>query len=317
MKPIIFGFSGTRLTDEERNFFLEHKPAGYIIFKRNIESKEQLSSLVSDLKSLTSDSGAAAASASSHHDDKQETLILIDQEGGRVQRLTEPHTKKYPAPETFSKMVEETGLESALKACYDSNFAMASELAALGINVNCTPVADVKVEGAHDVIGDRSFGYDEEIVTLFCKQVIKAHMDARVMPVIKHIPGHGRAICDSHKELPRVSASLEELESTDFKAFKNLAPLSPFAMSAHIVFDALDTEKPATQSKTVINYIREVIGFTGKIITDCITMEALSGDFAERATASHDAGCDYILHCSGKIEDMIKVAGAIDHISTT
>ena len=296
MKPLIFGFKGKSLSDEERSFFLEHQPAGFIIFKRNIESKEQLMVLCTDLTGLFGG---------------REVMILIDQEGGRVQRLTEPLTKKYPAPSYFSSLIDSEGMEAALKACYDSNLEMALELKEIGININCAPVADLTFEGASNVIGDRSFGSSIDIVVQFCSQAIKAHLDAGIKPIIKHMPGHGRAKSDSHFELPFVDALLPELESTDFAVFQELAKYSSLAMTAHIVYRALDTELPATTSKTVINYIKDAIGFKGQIITDCITMKALSGSFAERTTASLEAGCDYVLHCNGEIGEMQEIADCL------
>ncbi len=299
MKPIIFGFMGYSLTDEEKAFFAAHQPAGFIIFKRNIESKDQLKTLCSELRALFSD---------------REIMILIDQEGGRVQRFTEPHTKKYPAPSYFRRLVETEGMDAALKACYDSNFEMALELREMGINVNCTPVADLTFEGASNVIGDRSFGSSVEIVIKFCKQVITAHLDAGIRPIIKHMPGHGRAKQDSHSELPIVDSSLAELEETDFAVFRELSKFSNFAMIAHIIYKEIDPEAPATISSKAISYVRESIGFKGEIITDCLTMKALSGSYGERATKALSAGCNYLLHCSGDMEQMGEIGAAINHI---
>ncbi len=299
MKPIIFGFKGYKLTEDEKAFFLAHQPAGFIIFKRNIESKEQLRSLCSELRSLFSD---------------REIMILIDQEGGRVQRLTDPHTKKYPAPSYFRDLVEIEGRDAALKACYDSNFEMATELKEMGINVNCTPVADLSFDGASDVIGDRSFGSTPQIVIEFCKQVITAHLAAGVRPIIKHMPGHGRARQDSHLELPTVEASLAELEESDFAIFRELSRSCDFAMTAHIIYQSIDDSAPATISSKVIQYCREVIGFKGDIITDCLTMEALSGSYGKRAAQAIDAGCTYLLHCSGDMEQMEEIVKEIENL---
>lgn len=304
MKPVIFGFKGYSLSNQERDFFLQNKPSGFIIFSRNIESKEQVTRLIQELKNLFPE---------------RDTLILIDQEGGRVQRLTHPHAIKYPAPSHFAEIAKSKNIEEGLKLCYESNFLMAKELASLGINVNCTPVADLRIEGSHDVIGDRSFGSDISFVTKFCESVIKAHLDANVIPIIKHIPGHGRALCDSHKELPKVSNRLIELEQTDFAVFKNLSRIirdkynnsSCFAMTAHIKYECLDPNNPATQSESVIKYIRNKIGFSDKIITDCLTMEALSGSFGQRAIKSLEAGCDIVLHCSGDMDQMEEIAKSI------
>ena len=187
------------------------------------------------------------------------------------------------------------------------NFQIASELKELGFTTNCTPVADLLFDGADNVIGDRSFGSDPEIVVAFCKEVIRAHKDAGIEPIIKHIPGHGRATKDSHYHLPRITASLEELEKTDFVIFKELAPLVNFAMTAHCVYEAIDPVLPATQSKIVIDYIRNNIGFTGDIFTDAIEMDALTGNVADRAKASLEAGCNYVLHCTSNITEMEEI----------
>lgn len=299
MKPIIFGFKGLALTEEEKAFFAANQPAGFIIFKRNIESKDQLKTLCSELSSLFPG---------------RETMILIDQEGGRVQRFTEPHTKKYPAPSYFRDLVEIEGKDAALKACYESNLEMALELREIGINVNCTPVADLSYEGASNVIGDRSFGSHVAMVIEFCKQVITAHLDAGIRPIIKHMPGHGRAKQDSHLELPIVDSSLAELEATDFAVFRELSKFCDFAMTAHIIYNAIDPAAPATISSKVISYVREAIEFKGEIITDCLTMEALSGGYGERATKALEAGCNYLLHCSGDMEQMGEIGAAVSDI---
>lgn len=291
MKPVIFGLKGKTLTAEERALFIEHKPAGFIIFKRNIESNDQLKSLLADLKSLY----------------PEEILLLIDQEGGRVQRWIAEGSERYPAPGKISATIEEKGLAEALKYCYEINFQIASELKELGFTTNCTPVADLLFEGGDNVIGDRSFSSKPEFVVAFCKEVIRAHKDAGIEPIIKHIPGHGRATQDSHYHPPRVSSPLEELEKTDFAVFKDLAPLVNFAMTAHCIYDALDPTLPATQSKIVIDYIKDGIGFKGSIFTDAIEMDALTGNVADRSLASLDAGCNYVLHCTANIEEMEEI----------
>ena len=296
MKNVIFGFSGTELSEKEREFFKESNPAGFILFKRNIESKEQVKKLTSHLKSLFPE---------------REVLILIDQEGGRVQRITEPLTVKYPAAKYFLDLMEDIGIEAALKEVYITNLTIAKELSELGINVNCTPVADLHFDATHDVIGDRSYGTDPEIVIKFCIEVIKAHLDSGVQPIIKHIPGHGRATSDSHLELPVIDANLEELEKTDFHVFKMLSKYSPFAMTAHIKYLNLDADNPVTLSTKAIKYIRDQIGFTGKIISDCITMSALSGSMGDRAIAASKAGCDYVLYCSDDIDEMREIASVL------
>lgn len=294
MKPVIFGIKSDELSAEEKEFFLASKPMGFIIFTRNIRSGAQLTQLIMNLKSLFLE---------------RETLILIDQEGGRVQRYSAPHTVKYQAPASFIELMAK-GEEAALSACYESNYNMALELARLGINVNCTPVADLRIEGAHNVIGDRSFGDDVAIVAKFCLKVLQAHKDAGIIPVVKHIPGHGRAKEDSHYKLPVIDTSLDILEETDFKVFSLFAGDAEFAMTAHAVYQAIDN-MPATHSKATIDYIRNQIGFRGKIITDCLTMEALGGSFANRAIKSLEAGCDILLHCNGNMDQMIEIVEAI------
>lgn len=294
MKPFIFGISSTNLTESEKNLFNDVIPSGFIIFRRNIESKIQLKALCESFRAINPDA-----------------LILIDQEGGRVQRLSEPNTKKYPTPYSFVEKIPEVGISAALKLCYDSNYEMAKELAELGINVNCTPVVDILVRDADKVIGDRSFGDDVKIIIEFSKQVIKAHKDAGINSVIKHIPGHGRANCDSHFKLPIITEKLEILSKTDFAIFTALADESNFAMTAHAVYQAIDPVNPATTSKAVISYIKNNIGFSGKLISDCITMEALSGTMEERAISCLQAGCDYVLHCSGNINQMTDIAKSL------
>jgi beta-glucosidase-like glycosyl hydrolase len=297
MKNIIFGFSGSELTNEEREFFSKEQPAGFIIFSRNIRSKNQLKDLCAELKKILT---------------HKSPLILIDQEGGKVQRLKSPLSKNYPPQYCFYEKFKEFGAIIANQSIYENFFELASELKECGITNNCSPVADILYETAHDVIGDRSFGPNVELIIEFCKTAISAHKDAGIEPIIKHIPGHGLAKCDSHLELPVVDEDLDFLEKSDFKVFKELVDFSDFAMSAHILFKCLDKINPASCSKIITNYIRSEIGFKGKIITDCITMKALKGSFESRAKAALNAGCDYVLHCSGEMEEMIDAIKAFD-----
>ena len=283
-KPVIFGCSGTALTQEEQDFFNEHQPFGFILFARNIENPEQVKALIAELKDCVS----------------RETLcILIDQEGGRVARLKPPHWPEQPA--CGELQVEE--------AAYDQGYEIGKMLAELGINIDCAPMLDVRQPDAHDIVGDRAFSEDPEEVAKLGLAMANGLMDAEVQPIIKHIPGHGRAMCDSHEDLPRVTASHKELE-IDFLPFKRLAHL-PFAMTAHIIYEAIDAENCATQSKAVIDLIRSEIGFKGMIMTDDLSMKALTGSFAERTKRSLDAGCDLILHCNGKMNEMREIAEAL------
>jgi beta-N-acetylhexosaminidase len=283
---VIFGCSGLTLTAEERRFFAEVRPCGFILFARNVESPEQVKALVAELKACVS--GPVA--------------ILIDQEGGRVRRLKEPHWPFMPPAASLRgkgraearRYGEETG----------------AVLAALGINVNCAPVCDLDVLGADPIIGNRSFGASPEEVVPLAEAYAEGLTAAGVSPVLKHIPGHGRALCDSHEALPVVDAPLELLEREDFAVFKALRRF-PCAMTAHIVYSCLDAARPATLSPACIAYIREEIGFQGAVMSDDICMKALQGTLAARVRALYKAGCDIALHCSGKTEEMREIAPAL------
>ncbi len=293
MKPIIFGLAGTILLEEERTFFQTHQPYGFILFKRNCESRQQIIDLVNDLKTIS-------------------PKIFIDQEGGRVARIKPPiGNKLYPPAAEFGALVGTKGIEFAQDAVRENYRELMSDLLELGINVTCAPVLDVHFEGAHDVIGDRAFSNDPSIVSALSIATLQGLRSAGGDGVIKHIPGHGRSACDSHLDLPIVDAPLSELEATDFAAFKPLANIATYAMTAHIIYTALDPDLPATLSKTVIDYIRNEIGFTGKLMTDDLSMKALKGSFTELTKQSLAAGCDLILHCNGNMEEMIEIAGAI------
>lgn len=283
-KPVIFGCASTTLSDEEISFFEAEQPFGFILFARNIENREQVKALVQQLRNCVKHESAA---------------ILIDQEGGRVARLKSPEWQDHPA----------CGSLCAEQEAYDQGYEIGKMLAELGINVDCAPMLDVRQAGAHDIVGDRAFSEDPEVVAKMGLAMANGLTDAEVQPIIKHIPGHGRAMCDSHLDLPRVTASLEELQ-VDFLPFKKLAHL-PFAMTAHIVYEAIDAENCATQSKAVIDLIRNEIGFKGLIMTDDLSMKALEGTFAERTKRSLEAGCDLILHCNGNMAEMREIAAAI------
>jgi beta-N-acetylhexosaminidase len=293
----IFGMSGSVLTDEERDFFNRVRPLGYIVFARNIENPSQISALTQELRSLTPNG---------------DPLILIDQEGGRVQRLIPPHWRFAPSMAEFGELYVRSP-ERALEALKTNMTLIGRELCDLGIDVDCAPVMDVPVSGAHDVIGDRAFSTDPMVVSAMAPFACAGLREAGVVPVIKHLPGHGRAIADSHKELPIVSASLLDLRASDFVPFKALCAARGegvcFGMTAHVVYKSIDPKRPATISKTVIGeIIRGEIGFHGLLMSDDLGMKALAGPFDERAAASLEAGCDVVLHCDGNLSDMELVA---------
>jgi beta-N-acetylhexosaminidase len=274
-------------------------PWGFILFKRNIDNPTQVTRLVSDLRDAIGDPDAP---------------VLIDQEGGRVQRLGPPHWPAYPAGALFSALYD-LDSQLGLSAAWLSARLIASDLAALGITVDCTPLADVPVTGADAVIGDRAYGTDQAKVAAIAQAVADGLTQGGVLPVLKHIPGHGRATADSHLRLPVVTESEEELDQTDFSPFQTLSAL-PMAMTAHVVFSAIDPAQPATTSATIIErVIRGLIGFQGLLMTDDVSMNALAGTIAERSRASLAAGCDVVLHCNGKLDEMREVAAAVPMLS--
>lgn len=287
---LIFGIQSTVLSAEEVDFFSKAQPRGIILFQRNCKNSDQIKKLIKHIHSLCGEN----------------TAILIDQEGGRVSRLKAPNFKEFPAPKSLTTP----------KAAYDNAVLMAQQLKELGITVNCTPLVDLCFSNTHNVIGDRSFGQDPEYVGVMAKAVIQGHLDAGITPVIKHLPGHGRALCDSHESLPAVKTPLYELQQTDFKAFSNalegLDHTQIWGMTAHILYEDIDPVHCATQSRLIIEQcIRHDIGFKGPLISDCITMKALSGSYAERVQKSINAGCDYALHCSGNIDEMLEIFNTI------
>jgi beta-N-acetylhexosaminidase len=292
-RAFITGVSGTELTAVEREFIRSERPWGFILFKRNIETPAQVAALVAELR-------AAAGSA--------DAPVLIDQEGGRVQRLGPPHWPTYPPGAIFAGLYD-TDSTLGLTAARLSARLIAADLADLGITVDCLPLADVPVAGADAVIGNRAYGTEPGKVAAIARAVTEGLEQGGVLPVLKHIPGHGRATADTHFKLPTVDTSRDELERTDFAAFKPLADL-PMAMTAHVVFSAVDPAHPATTSATMIaEVIRGVIGFQGLLMSDDVSMNALSGNIAERTRAIFAAGCDVALHCNGNIEEMREVAG--------
>ena len=292
-RAFITGVSGTELTAVEREFIRDQQPWGFILFKRNVATPAQVAALVAELRTAV---GVADAP------------VLIDQEGGRVQRLGPPHWPVYPPGAVFS-LLYDTDSVLGLTAARLSARLIAADLAELGITVDCLPLADVPVPGADAVIGNRAYGTDPGKVAAIARAVTEGLEQGGVLPVLKHIPGHGRATADTHFKLPTVDTPRGELERTDFAAFKPLSDL-PMAMTAHVVFSAVDPAHPATTSATMIaDVIRGAIGFQGLLMSDDVSMNALSGNIAERTRAIFAAGCDVALHCNGNIEEMRAVAG--------
>lgn len=292
-RAFITGVSGTELTAAEREFIRAERPWGFILFKRNVATPSQVTALVSELRAVA---GAADAP------------VLIDQEGGRVQRLGPPHWPVYPPGAVFGSLYD-TDSALGLTAARLSARLIAADLAELGITVDCLPLADLPVPGADAVIGNRAYGTEPGKVAAIARAVTEGLEQGGVLPVLKHIPGHGRATADTHFRLPTVDTPRDELERTDFAPFKSLADL-PMAMTAHVVFSAVDPAHPATTSATMIaDVIRGAIGFQGLLMSDDVSMNALSGNIAERTRAIFAAGCDLALHCNGDIEEMREVAG--------
>ncbi len=298
-RAVIFGLDGLELTAEEHAFFKDANPWGFILFRRNCDTPDQVRKLTDALRNCIGRADAA---------------ILIDQEGGRVQRLQGEHWRKRPAAATFGSLSRQNRT-TARDLTYDNARVMAAELKDLGINVDCTPCIDVPIEGSHDIIGDRAFARDPWVVAELGQSVIDGMLDGGVLPVIKHMPGHGRAKADSHLSLPVVETARSELERTDFAPFRALAH-APLAMTAHVVYTDIDASAPATASKRVVDeVIRGAIGFDGALMTDDICMKALKGSFTDRVKDSIAAGCDLILHCLRDMDEMREVASATPILS--
>lgn len=291
-RACLFGLSGLSLTAKERAFFTESQPLGFILFARNIKDPAQVRALVESLRECVS---------------RPDAPVLIDQEGGRVARLKPPHWHKLPPAARIAAMPQERAAEAAWLA----GRIIAADVSALGIDVACAPVLDVVQPGvATDVIGDRSYGSDPEIVSALGRAMADGLLAGGVLPVAKHVPGHGRAEVDSHFDLPRVTTPLPDLEESDFAPFRALHDL-PIGMTAHIVFDAIDPHLPATQSPRLIaDIIRGSIGFDGFLLSDDVCMQALAGSVGDRTTKALVAGCDAVLHCNGKLSEMREVADA-------
>lgn len=293
MRAFVCGCQGLRLTHEERAFLRESAPFGVILFKRNIATSAQLQALVAEI----CDSLGRA-----------EAALLVDQEGGRVQRLGPPNWRAYPAAARFQAL--DLPLDGQERLVRLAARLMAQDLRQAGITVNCVPVLDVPVAGSHDVIGDRAYGRDPRTVARLGRAAALGMLDEGVLPILKHVPGHGRARVDSHHALPVVTASLPELIENDFLPFSANADL-PAAMTAHVIYEALDPEAPATLSASVIEtIIRKKIGFGGLLLSDDLSMQALSGCLDARAEAAFSAGIDIALHCNGNLEEARAVAGA-------
>ncbi len=292
IRAFIAGLSGPALTPDERAFIRDAEPWGFILFKRNVETPEQVLALTDSLREATG---------------RADLPVLVDQEGGRVQRMGPPHWPRYPAGRAYGRMAANDPLTRRELARLGARL-MAHDLRAVGINVDCVPVLDVPVEGSHDVIGDRAYGLDPATVAVLGRAAAEGLLAGGVLPVIKHVPGHGRAGADSHHDLPVVDAPREALEAHDFVPFRHLADM-PLAMTAHVVYTALDPSGPATTSRKVMRaVIRGHIGYDGLVMSDDLSMNALRGTLGERAAASFAAGCDVGLHCNGRMDEMLLVA---------
>jgi beta-N-acetylhexosaminidase len=298
IRACILGCQGLTLSREETAFFREMKPWGFILFARNVETPDQVRKLVDALRATVG---------------REDAPVLIDQEGGRVQRLKPPHWPLYPPGRAYGQL---SGNDPLLKREITRLGArlIAHDLASLGVNVDCVPVLDVPDPGGHEIIGDRAYGETPDEVAYLGRAAAEGLIAGGVLPVIKHIPGHGRAKADSHLELPVVEASFEDLDARDFAPFRALSDM-PMAMTAHVIYSAVDPKRPATTSrKAMRKVIRGAIGYDGLVMSDDLSMKALSGDFQARAEAAIAAGCDVVLHCNGEMAEMkpvVEGAGAL------
>ena len=293
-RALITDVTGLTITPQERAFLRAADPWGFILFKRNVGTPEQVRALVDSMRETVG---------------RADAPVLIDQEGGRVQRLGPPHWPIYPPGAHYGRIYDRD-LEEGLAAAWLGARLIASDLAALGIMVDCLPLADVPVSEADPVIGNRAYGTRADKVAAIAAAVAAGLMEGGVLPVLKHLPGHGRATADSHLALPVIATERAVLESTDFAAFRPLAKL-PLGMTAHVVFTAIDPVAPATTSVTMVReVIRGFIGFDGLLMSDDLSMKALSGTLPERARATLAAGCDMVLHCNGSLDERREVADA-------
>lgn len=294
----IYGLAGPQLSAEEAAFFHDVQPWGFILFARNIAAPDQVRGLVGALRDIVG---------------RPDAPILIDQEGGRVQRFGPPHWRRYPPARILARLPG--GPHVRREAVRLGARLIADDLHALGVNVDCAPVLDVPQPGAHDIIGDRAYGEAPDEVAFLARAMAEGLLAGGVLPVIKHIPGHGRATSDSHFDLPVVETSLETLRQTDFVPFQALSDM-PLAMTAHVKYPALDPRRPATTSRAVIKgVLRNEFGFSGVIMSDDLSMRALDGGMTLRARQSLSAGCDVVLHCNGDMEEMKSVAAGVQALS--
>jgi beta-N-acetylhexosaminidase len=299
IRAFIAGLAGPTLTDDERAFFAETRPWGFILFRRNVETPAQVRALTQSLREVA---------------ERADAPILIDQEGGRVQRMGPPHWPLYPPGRAYGRIPANDHLERRELARLGARL-MAHDLAAVGINVDCLPVLDVPVPGAHGIIGDRAYAEDPDGVAVIGRAAAEGLLAGGILPVIKHVPGHGRARADSHEALPVVDTPLGELEARDFAPFRVLADM-PLAMTAHVVYTAIDPEQPATTSRKVMRQIvRGSIGYDGLVMSDDLSMKALAGSYGERTIAALKAGCDVVLHCNGRRDEIEEVAKAAPALS--
>lgn len=293
-KALILGCSGLTLTTDEKAFYREHRPWGFILFGRNIGDAAQITDLIASMRECVG----------------WEAPVLIDQEGGRVQRIKPPILQAYPSAQMLGDIYR-ADREKGLRAAWLMSRLHAFDLRSLGFTMDCLPVLDVPIEGASNVIGSRAYGYDPETVTEMGRAAAQGLAAGGMLSCMKHMPGHGRGMADSHLELPIVTASLEELEAHDFVPFRAMRN-EPCAMSAHIVFSAIDPDAPATISQKVIReIIRGLIGFDGLLISDDSSMNALKGTLGERAANIFKGGCDIVLHCNGVMEEMTQVVANV------
>jgi beta-N-acetylhexosaminidase len=298
MTPAIFGLAGHALTADERAFFRDADPAGYILFGRNVESRAQLRALTDELRAIHG---------------RERLLVSIDQEGGRVARMKPPEWEAFPPGEAFAKLWQ-LAPASAIEAARTNAEALGHDLAEVGVTVDYLPLLDVRRPGAHDVIGDRALGEEPMQVAALGRAVLDGLARAGITGCVKHMPGHGRACADSHKELPTVEASEAELEA-DLEPFRTLRD-APIGMTAHVRYTAWDADNPGTLSPVVVNeVIRGRIGFAGLLLTDDIDMEALSGSVPERSERAIAAGCDIVLNCWAKMDDMVGIAERLPALS--
>lgn len=289
-RAVIFGCAGPILGQDEREFFRDCDPLGFILFQRNCIDPEQVRALTADLRAAVG---------------RDTAPVLIDQEGGRVARLRPPHWRRYPAAAEIAALGHDSAEAARVGAAL-----IALDLLDLGITVDCLPVLDLPVAGAHEVIGDRAYGTEPGPVAALARAACDGLLSGGVLPIVKHIPGHGRATVDSHLSCPIVTSARGELEATDFAPFHALRDM-PWAMTAHVVYTAIDDARPATLSQTVIgDIIRGIIGFDGLLLSDDLSMEALGGALGARAERALAAGCDVVLHCNGKFDEMTDIAAA-------